>query len=74
MDDTPDLGLTATMLRQVMAEQATARDDMRVLTAIVMRQDTTLGAILTELRAMHSQHSPMDARLRAVEAQQTGAH
>jgi translation elongation factor EF-Tu-like GTPase len=74
MDDTPDLGLIATMLRQVIAEQATAGDDMRVLTAIVMRQDTTLGAILTEFRAMHSQHSRMDARLRAVEAQQTGAH
>jgi anthranilate phosphoribosyltransferase len=74
MDDTPDLGRIATMLRQVIAEQAIARDDMRVLTAIVMRQDTTLGAILTELRAMHSQHSRMDARLRAVEAQQTGAH
>jgi hypothetical protein len=40
---------------------------MRVLTAIVMRQDNTLATLLTEVRAMHSQHSRLDNRVRALE-------
>jgi hypothetical protein len=69
VETTPDLALIATMLGQVIAEQATMRDDMRVLTAIAMRQDNTLAALLTEVRAMHAQHSRMDNRVRALEAQ-----
>jgi len=37
------------------------RDDMAVLTAIVMRQDATVNAPLAEVRAMHSQHSRLMA-------------
>ena len=69
-DATPDLTLLTQLVRQVIAEQGVARDDMRVLTAIAMRQDNTLAALLTEIRAMHSQHARMDNRLRALEAQQ----
>ena len=69
-DATPDLTLLTQLVRQVIAEQAVARDDMRGLTAIAMRQDNTLAALLTEIRAMHSQHSRMDNRLHALEAQQ----
>lgn len=45
------------------------RDDMAVLTAIAMRQDGTLAALLTEIRAMHSQHSRLTNRVRDLEAQ-----
>jgi hypothetical protein len=38
-------------------EMGSMRDDMQVLTAMVMRLDGTVGLVLTELRAMHSQHS-----------------
>ena len=67
-DATPDLTLLTQLVRQVIAEQAVAGDEMRVLTAIALRQDNTLAALLTEIRAMHAQHSRMDNRLRALEA------
>jgi hypothetical protein len=57
-------------VRQVFAEQAATRDDMRVLTAIAMRQDNTFASLLRELPAMHAQHARMDDRLRVVEAKQ----
>jgi predicted DNA-binding ribbon-helix-helix protein len=60
--------LLTNLVRQVIAEQTVARDDMRVLTAIAMRQDNTLAALLTEVRGMHSQHSRIDSRLRALES------
>jgi hypothetical protein len=37
-------------------QMASFRDDMQVLTAMVIRLDGTVGLVLTELRAMHSQH------------------
>ena len=43
------------------------RDDVTVLTAIVMRQDGTLSALLTEVRAMHSQHGRLANRVRELE-------
>ena len=54
-DGGPDLGLLVRQLRQVLAEFGSMRADMSVLTAIVMRQDNTLSALLTEIRAMHPQ-------------------
>ena len=36
-------------------EMGSMRDDMQVLTAMVMRLDGTVGLVLTELRAVHSQ-------------------
>ena len=70
MADEPaaDLTLLTALVRQVISEQAIARDDIRVLTAITMRMDTTMAAMLTEMRAMQSQHSRMDHRLRSLEA------
>ena len=70
-DSPPDLSMLAELVRQVIAEQAIARDDMRVLTAIAMRQDNTLAALLTEVRAMHAQHSRLDSRVRALEVRPT---
>jgi hypothetical protein len=39
------------------------RDDMRVLTAIVMRLDNSQGAMLQELRETHSQIARMNDRI-----------
>ncbi len=47
-----------------MTDVSSMRDDMSVLTAIVVRQDGTMNAILGELRAMHSQHSRLGNRVR----------
>jgi hypothetical protein len=50
-------------------EMGTVRDDMQVLTAMVMRLDGTVGLVLTELRAMHSQHQRLANRVRRIEEQ-----
>lgn len=53
-DASPDLNLIARQLRLVLSEMGSLRGDMNVLTAIAMRQDHTLSALLMEVRAMHS--------------------
>jgi len=68
-DSTPDLSLLARLQRQLLAEMGSMRDDMAVLTAIVMREDGTLSALLTEVRAIHSQHSRLADRVRDLEQQ-----
>ncbi|MGA8757294.1 MAG: hypothetical protein WB611_13390 [Stellaceae bacterium] len=45
-------------------EMGTIRDDIQVLTAMVMRLDGTVGLVLTELQAMHSQYSRLANRVR----------
>jgi hypothetical protein len=55
MSDSPDMNMVTALLRQVIAEQAATRDDMRVLTAIAMRQDNTLAALLTEVATVANQ-------------------
>ena len=62
-----DLRLIARQQRQILTELGTLREDLGVLTAIVMRQDATLTAVLTEIRAMHSQHSRLANRVRQLE-------
>jgi hypothetical protein len=64
------LELIARQQKQLMIEMGSLRDDMRVLTAIVMRQDTTLAAMLEEIRAMHAQHARLGARVRDLEERQ----
>lgn len=71
MSDAPDFTLLAQLVRQVIAEQAVARDDARVMTAMLMRQDNTLAALLVEIRAMHSRHARLDDRVRSLEARST---
>ncbi len=66
-DASPDPSLIARQLRWVLFEMGSLRDDMNVLTAIAMWQDHTLSALLTEVRAMHSQHSRLANRVRALE-------
>ncbi len=66
-DAPPDLRLIAHQQRQIITDLASLRDDMAVLTAIALRQDNTLTGMLTELRAMHSQHSRVANRVRVLE-------
>ena len=54
-------------MRVMRDEMGTVRDDMGVLTAMVMRLDGTVGLVLTELRAMHSQHNRLANRVRRLE-------
>jgi hypothetical protein len=68
-DNTPDLSLLARQQRQILTEMGGMRDDIAVLTAIAMRQDGTLAALLAEVRATHSQHSRLVNRVRALETQ-----
>jgi hypothetical protein len=55
-DRQPDLGLLVLQQRQILTEVGGLRDDVTLLTSVALRQDGTLSALLTELRAMHSQH------------------
>ena len=68
-DTTPDLSLLARQQRQILTEMGSMRDDLAVLTAIAMRQDGTLAALLTEVRAMHAQHGRLANRVRDLETQ-----
>ena len=63
----PDLGLIARQQRQILTEVGSLRDDVTVLTSIALRQDSTLTALLGEVRAMHSQHGRLVNRVRHLE-------
>lgn len=65
----PEIDLTyiGHALARLTTEVGALRDDMNVLTAIVMRQDATLNALLNEVRAIHSQHSRLANRVRQLE-------
>jgi hypothetical protein len=54
-------------LSAIRAEQASIREDLHVLTAIVLRHDGTLTRLLEQVRAMVAQHSRFDTRLRRLE-------
>jgi hypothetical protein len=58
-------------LSAIRAEQTSIREDLRVLTAIVMRHDASLSAIIEQLRGMTAQFQRFDARLRRLEEQAT---
>lgn len=57
----------AQKIEQMLAEQMSMRDDMRVLTAIVLRLDGTLSATLNEMRETHRQIARMHDRVRKLE-------
>jgi len=54
-------------LRTIRDDQTEMRDDIKVLTTIVLRHDKTLTDMLTQMRAMVSQHSRFNDRLRRLE-------
>jgi hypothetical protein len=76
MAETVTLEFVARQLERVLVEQAATRDDLRVLTSLVLRretmishlEDTTRGT-LEQVRAMVAQHQRFDARLRRLEEQ-----
>lgn len=61
-----DLNFLARQLQRLTTDVASLRDDMQVLTSIVLRQDGTLTALLQETRATQIQR--MNERIRALEA------
>lgn len=69
MSDPPeiDLACIARQQRQIITDVGSLRDDLAVLTAIAMRQDGTLTALLTEMRATHTQHARLANRVRELE-------
>jgi hypothetical protein len=54
-------------IERLISDVGSLRDDMAVLTAIVLRLDGSQTAMLTELRATHSQTARMIDRLRKLE-------
>jgi phage-related tail protein len=72
LSDTPsepiiDLAYIGRALQRLTSEVASLRDNMQVLTAIVLRLDNSQGRMLEELRAMHSQYSRLNNRVRQLE-------
>jgi hypothetical protein len=57
-----DLAFVARQLERLTTDVGSVRDDIRVLTAIVLRQDGTLTALLTE-----AQIARMNDRIRKLE-------
>lgn len=66
-DEPVTLEFLARQQQRVLDELSSFRDDMQVLTAMVMRLDGTVSLVLTELRAMHSQHNRLANRVRRLE-------
>jgi hypothetical protein len=52
---------------RMLEEMVSFRDDMQVLTAIIMGVDSTVGHLLTEVRAMHTQHQRLANRVHRLE-------
>ena len=63
-----DLNFVARQLQRLTTDVASLRDDMQVLTSIVLRQDGTLTALLQEMRPTHTQIQRMNERVRGLEA------
>jgi hypothetical protein len=56
-------------LGTIRADQAAMRDDIRVLTTIVLRHENTLVDMLQQMRTMVAQHQRFNDRLRRLEEQ-----
>ena len=58
-------------LNAIRAEQVSIREDLHVLTTIVLRHDASLSAIIEQLRGMTAQFNRFDMRLRRLEKEPT---
>ena len=67
----PDLNFFARQNERILTEIASLRDNMTVLTAMVMRLDGSHAALLQETRATHAQITRMNDRVRKLEAEGT---
>ena len=65
----PNLEFIGTQLERLTGDVAGLRGDMAVFTSIVLRQDATLTALLTEVRATHSQIARVADRVRRLGSQ-----
>jgi hypothetical protein len=65
----PDLNFLVRQNERRLAEIASPRDDMAVLTAMVMRRDGSHAALLQETRATHGQITGMNDRIRKLEGE-----
>ena len=78
MAETITLEFVGKQIERALTEQASMREDLHVLTAIVLRHETmliridkTMRAILEQMRAMVAQHQRFSDRLRRLEEQPT---
>jgi hypothetical protein len=78
MAETVTLEFLGAQMERMFSEQAKMReeisglrDDIRVLTAIVLRHENTLVDMLQQIRAMVAQHQRFGDRLRRLEEQAT---
>ncbi len=69
MAETVTLEFIARQLDRLITDQAEMRDDIRVLTAIVLRHENMLKDMLERITAMVSQHRRFNDRLRRLEEQ-----
>ena len=76
MAETVTLEFLGAQMERMLADQAAMRDDIRVLTAIVLRHENTLNNMakeirdmLGQMRAMVVQHQRFNDRLRRLEEQ-----
>jgi hypothetical protein len=65
--ETVNLAYVGRALQRLTTEVASLRDDMRVLTAIVLRHEETLIRMLEQMQAMVAQNARIVDRLRSVE-------
>ena len=76
MAESVPLEFLGAQIERMLAEQASLREDMHVLTAIVLRHGNTLNAVredardmLRQISAMAAQHQRFGDRLRRLEEQ-----
>jgi hypothetical protein len=69
MAETVTLEFIARQLDRLITDQAEMRDDIRVLTAIVLRHENMLKDMLEQITAMVAQHRRFNDRLRRLEEQ-----
>jgi hypothetical protein len=63
----PDLNFVARQIERLITEVASLRDDVGVLSAMAMRTDGLMSALLQEVRATHTQIARMNDRVRKLE-------
>jgi chromosome segregation ATPase len=66
-DSLPDMHFLQATAQRQQTDVLSLRDDVRVLTAIAMRLDTSHSVLLEELRATHAQIARMNDRIRKLE-------
>ena len=66
-NETVDLAYIGRALQRLTTEVASLRDDMKLLTAIVLRHEETLIRVLEQITMMVAQNARVVDRLRAVE-------